>query len=117
MLEINDWDEWFPNFSPNELKCKGTGELKVDLTALCRLQGLRNHWGKPLIINSGYRSKEYNTKIGGAVDSYHMLGRAFDVRETSQEFIELAKYYSFHGIGVYSTFTHIDTGPPRTWRG
>lgn len=114
-MEINDWKEWFPNFTPDELKCRGTGKLLIDLTALCRLQGLRNHWGAPIRINSAYRSPEYNAKIGGAEESYHLLGRAFDIPIVDKTFIELARYYKFNGIGIYPTFTHIDTGPERTW--
>jgi hypothetical protein len=43
------------------------------------LQVLRNKIGKPIIINSGYRSPELNARIGGAQNSDHMRGEAADI--------------------------------------
>jgi len=40
------------------------------------LQVLRNHLGKSISINSGYRSPSHNKKIGGAKASQHLLGTA-----------------------------------------
>lgn len=114
-MEILDWKEQWPNFSPDEIRCKGTGELKINIDAMNCLQLLRWEWGAPIIINSGYRSREYNNIIGGAPNSYHLLGRAFDIPIVEDYFIELAQSCGFRGIGRYATFTHIDTGPARTW--
>ena len=44
------------------------------------LDPLREAWGGPIIINSGYRSEELNKAVGGAQYSYHMLGMAADIR-------------------------------------
>ncbi len=51
------------------------------LKQLCEniLQPLRNAYGKPVIVNSGFRSQELNTAIGGARNSQHMLGQAADI--------------------------------------
>lgn len=116
-LEILDWKSHWPNFTPDEIKCKGTGELKIDIDAMNSLQMLRSLWDGPIIINSGYRSEPYNAQVGGSPKSYHLLGRAFDIPITTDFFIELARSCGFLGIGLYPTFTHIDTGPDRTWRG
>lgn len=35
---------------------------------------------QPIIINSGYRSLEVNTAVGGAQNSYHMKGMSADIR-------------------------------------
>lgn len=43
------------------------------------LQPLRDKWGKPLAINSGYRCKGLNTKVGGVATSQHCKGEAADV--------------------------------------
>jgi zinc D-Ala-D-Ala carboxypeptidase len=40
---------------------------------------IRNHFGKPIHISSGYRSKELNTAIGGALSSQHCQGEAIDI--------------------------------------
>lgn len=42
-------------------------------------QPIREHFGKPIIISSGYRSKELNTAIGGALSSQHCSGEAIDI--------------------------------------
>ena len=46
------------------------------------LQPLREAWGKPLIISSGYRCKELNKAVGGAETSAHQYGYAADVQVT-----------------------------------
>lgn len=43
------------------------------------LQPLRNAWGKPLAINSGYRCKEVNAAVNGRPESQHRKGEAADV--------------------------------------
>ena len=42
-------------------------------------QPIREHFGKPIIISSGYRSKALNTAIGGALSSQHCQGEAIDI--------------------------------------
>ena len=69
----------WPNFSPGEIACRGTGKLLVNEAALDRLQALRDALGKPFIVRSAYRSPEHNRAVGGAKRSKHMAGTAFDV--------------------------------------
>jgi hypothetical protein len=40
---------------------------------------IRKHFGVPIFVSSGYRSKELNTAIGGAKSSQHLLGQALDL--------------------------------------
>ena len=42
------------------------------------LQPVRDHFGKPLIITSGYRSPELCLKIGSTTTSQHTKGQAAD---------------------------------------
>lgn len=44
------------------------------------LDTIREAYGHPLVIVSGYRSKAHNDFVGGAAASQHMLGRADDIR-------------------------------------
>lgn len=67
------------NFSPAEIACRGTGQLKLHPEALDKLQALRDRLGKPLIVRSAYRSPEHNHAVGGAKASKHMDGTAFDI--------------------------------------
>jgi hypothetical protein len=40
---------------------------------------IRKHFGVPIMISSGYRSKELNTAIGGSLSSQHCSGEAIDI--------------------------------------
>lgn len=42
-------------------------------------QPLRDHFGVPIGVSSGYRSKELNRAIGGSKYSQHMIGEALDL--------------------------------------
>ena len=44
------------------------------------LQTIRNELHLPIIVNSGYRSKEVNEAVGGVLSSYHVKGLAADVK-------------------------------------
>jgi hypothetical protein len=108
------------SFSPREIACKGTGKVLVNFDALDKLQALRDRLGKPLILTSAYRSPEHNRRVGGAKNSKHMEGIAFDVRMDNHdphEFEAAARAVGFTGFGYYvkSGFMHIDTGPSRSW--
>lgn len=76
------------NFTLNELTVTKTGLANVPgekeiaaLRALVEnvLQPIRDHFGKPVTINSAFRSPEVNAASGGAPDSQHLLGRAADI--------------------------------------
>jgi len=113
--------EWYwPNFSPKELASRREGELKLDLPSLDKLQALRDLLGVPMYVNSAYRSPEHNAAIGGASNSYHMKGKAFDISVANHNphvFESAAREVGFTGFGFYpqSNFMHIDTGPEREW--
>lgn len=44
------------------------------------LQSIRNELHLPIVVTSGYRSKEVNEAVGGVLPSYHVKGLAADVR-------------------------------------
>ena len=114
-------DAWrWPDFSPAEIACRGTGRLLINEAALDKLQALRDRLGKPLIVRSGYRSPEHNKAVGGAVRSKHLEGAAFDIAMRNHDphaFEAAARAVGFKGFGFYprSGFIHIDLGPARTW--
>jgi hypothetical protein len=56
-------------------------EVRANLQLLVDrvLQPLRNLYGKPIHINSGYRSEALNRAVGGSVNSQHILGQAVDI--------------------------------------
>lgn len=52
------------------------------LESLCReiLQPIRNEWGEPIIVSSGYRCYELNRAVGGVTHSDHLYGCAADIK-------------------------------------
>jgi len=93
-------------------------EVKQNLKVLAeQLEVLREHFQKPININSGYRSPEHNAKVGGAENSQHLLGKAADVvidgvspDEVADaiEFLIENKMMKQGGLGRYVDFTHYD---------
>lgn len=95
----------------------------MDPDFLKLLQTLRDKWGKPITILSGYRCAVHNAAIKGAKTSQHLTGRAVDI-DTSKmtghekyQFLALAYLVGFKGIGVAKTFYHLDTrsAPTTLW--
>ena len=43
------------------------------------LDPIREAWGEPIVVSSGYRCKQLNTLIGGVKNSHHILGCATDI--------------------------------------
>ncbi len=110
----------WPNFSPAEIACRGSGSLRINEEALDKLQALRDRLGKPLIVRSAYRSPAHNRAVGGAPRSKHMDSTAFDIAMANHDpvaFEAAARAVGFLGFGYYprSGFMHIDLGPARQW--
>ena len=82
---------------------------------------LMQSWGAPLPVTSGYRSPEYNAKVGGAKNSQHLHGNAYDVSTSGLtqaqqiDLINKARASGFGGVGVYDNSLHFDVGAPRAW--
>ena len=59
-------------------------EVLSQLKLLCEkvLQPIRDKYGRPIIVTSGYRSKKVNKAVGGAKTSQHLLGQAADIKCT-----------------------------------
>lgn len=57
-------------------------EVKDNLNKLIDnvLDPLRGLYGKPIIVNSGYRCPKLNKAVGGARNSQHLIGQASDIR-------------------------------------
>ena len=96
-------------FSEEELRCKGTGELKMMEEFMSKLIELRKKLGQPMVISSGYRTPEYNQRISGSSKSAHILGKAVDVvcsGEKAYNIVKLALEIGFTGIGIQQRGEH-----------
>lgn len=74
------------------------------------LQPLRDAWGQPLFINSGYRCLKVNEAVGGVPTSQHVLGQASDVGcSNPYEVAKLVKRMNldFDQMGIYPSFVHL----------
>lgn len=73
------------NFSLNEFRCKCCKELPADAWMYEEhlvnnvLDPVRDAFGKPIKVNSGYRCEKHNKEVGGAKNSQHLLGQAADI--------------------------------------
>lgn len=59
--------------------------VKIGALINCCLDPIREAWGKPLRINSGFRCPVLNKAVGGAANSQHMRGEAADITAGSRE--------------------------------
>lgn len=102
------------NFKVKEFACKdGSDTILISSELVALLQEIRDHFGKPVTINSAYRNATYNKKIGGGTYSQHVQGTAADIVVkdiTPKEIAQYAEYLmpKMGGIGLYSSFVHID---------
>jgi uncharacterized protein YcbK (DUF882 family) len=108
------------NFKVKEFRCKdGTDTIVIDTFFVQKyLQSIREHFGAPVTINSAYRTVAYNKKIGGATNSYHLKGQAFDIAvqgHTPQEVAKYAQELGILGIIQYNSFVHVDSRTAKYW--
>lgn len=113
------------NFNLHEFSCNDGTPVPEEYIPNVRklaeqLQVLRDHIGEPLNINSAYRHKAYNEKIGGKPSSQHLTASAADITVRSmsprklkgvvERLIKQKKLW-FGGIGLYPGFLHVDIRP------
>lgn len=57
-------------------------EARAELSRLAVevLQPIRDVWGKPIRVTSGYRMPRLNASVGGSPTSQHLLGQAADIQ-------------------------------------
>jgi len=107
------------NFRVREFACNDGSDKVLISTALVELlQKIRDHFGKAVVLSSGYRTVAYNTKVGGSPKSQHIQGTAADIVVAGVDPLTVAEYAEFlmpesGGIGVYQTFTHVDVRAKR----
>lgn len=110
------------NFELKEFSCKDGTNVPDELMENCielaeNLQKIRDYFGRPLIINSAYRTESHNKKVGGVSNSQHLKCKAADIKikgvsikELSNAIFTLIERGEIKqgGVGVYKTFVHYD---------
>ena len=109
------------------------GWTQTDGEVKAMLMKLQAKVGKRLIVNSCWRSSQYQRMLYDAgkttaLNGQHTKGMAFDitwagwnrestpVSEEAYDFVDLASEVGFRGFGRYKGFIHIDYGPARMWK-
>ena len=113
----------FARLAPNGLlKQRESVDVACLKPALVRmLKTVERHYGKKMVVTSGYRSPTYNRKVRGARKSQHMYCAAADVQVPGVSKWELAQFVRAMpgrgGVGTYchTASVHIDVGPERDW--
>ena len=112
-----------PHFTVREFACHdGSDTVLIDDRLVTLLEKIRDRFGKPVRINSAYRTAKYNAKIGGVSNSYHVKGMAADIVAQGIPAKRVAQYaetLDCGGIGWYEgkKFVHIDTRKNRVcWK-
>ena len=99
--------------SPDEI---GSGKY-MEQSTLRKLDKARGIADVAFIINSGYRTVEHNTKVGGVNGSSHTLGWAADLSCTASrdrfKIIAALIEVGFNRIGVSKSFIHVDDDPSK----
>ncbi len=85
------------------------------------IKTIENHFGKPVIVTSGYRDPEHNRLVGGAEESMHKTCDAADIQIAGVSKWDIAAYVRSlpdrGGVGTYcdTDSIHVDTGKSRDW--
>jgi zinc D-Ala-D-Ala carboxypeptidase len=116
-----DWNN-YPNFSEDEFKCSHCGKVDMQPAFMASMQQLRNMYGKPMAITSGYRCPDHPIEAKKSTPGAHASGEACDIGVQGTDayhLLRLALALDFTGIGVQQKgggrFIHLDTlrNPPR----
>lgn len=112
------------NFKVKEFACNdGSDPVFVSPELVEVLQKIRDHFKKPVTVNSAYRTPGKNKAVGGATYSQHLYGTAADITVKGVDPKTVAAYAETlmpdtGGIGIYKTFTHVDVREKRSrWTG
>lgn len=108
------------NFKVREFACQDGSDTIFISTELAQvLQKIRSRFGKPVTINSAYRTEVHNRAEGGSPTSQHKYGLAADIVVQGVAPMDVARYAetvlgSKGGIGLYKWGVHVDVRAKRS---
>ena len=114
MLNYFNFDEFAsPDDNNSGLPTSDGGKMCIDF--LHKLDEIRHIYGKPIKINSAYRTPDHNLKVGGRVGSSHakVPCRAVDIHcnnsvDRSDLISAIIKVGLGRRLGIGKTFLHLD---------
>lgn len=119
---MTEWKD-IKHFTEDEFKCSHCGKCEIDLDFVKELDEVREKFGKPMVVSSGYRCPEHpieKAKEGGP--GPHSTGRAADIVVAGEEARDLCRLgQRFPGLGINQTgdwdkrFIHFDQLGYRLW--
>lgn len=114
------------NFRVREFACRDRSDpVFIDEELIALLQNIRDHFGQPVRLSSGYRTPAYNSTLKNAARySQHLYGRAADIQVDNTSVEAVAAYAeqlmpAHGGIGRYPAnanrkgWVHLDTRSSR----
>lgn len=109
-----DWSK-YPNFNKDEFTCKHTGKNEMQESFIARLQKIRNRFGKPMWVTSGYRDPSHPIEAAKKASGVHSTGRACDIGVQGADaftLLKIALEEGMIGIGIKQEgagrFIHLD---------
>lgn len=105
------------SFKVKEFVCQDnkTDEILICTKLVTLLQAIRDHFNKPVIITSAYRTQAHNKAVGGSTNSQHLYGKAADIQISGESLQSIADYAKTQmeagGVAMSSkmNFVHVDT--------
>lgn len=110
----------YGNFRAKEFASPDSNVIFINKVLVQILGELRHKIGRPIYINSGYRTVAHNKKVGGAENSYHLYGAAADIRAegyTPKEIYDKLDNMldGWGGLQEHETYVHFDVRDGK-WR-
>ena len=91
--------------------CCGANNINEDFVKL--LDKIREAYGKPMVVKSGYRCKKHNEEVGGVPESAHVDGVAADIgcsfAQDRMALVYAALKLGVRRVGIAKSFVHLDT--------
>lgn len=102
-MRLNDF-QLTEYFNLAEFQCPCCHTIKLHPILLRSAVRLRSAWGRAVVINSAYRCREHNGRVGGVAASRHRQGRALDIKvpgSIAENFRQLALDCGFEKVILY----------------
>lgn len=108
---MSNW-EYFSYESDRALSCGCCGTRGMDDDFMLLLDRIRRTYGGPMVVTSGYRCPEYNTKVSSTgATGPHTTGRAVDIHVVGDEALRLI------GAAIAEGATGIGVAQKGSWSG